>query len=161
MVQKIVYGKLVTKVNNIDTNDFVLKTKYNTEKTELKNKIPNVTDFAKKVKLAEFENKIPDVSNLATKNALTAVENKIPGVSYLVNKTNCNTKVTENENKLNNHNHDKYITIQEFNKLAADVFNARIAQENVITKTEFDSKLSSRNKKLLQINQNIYLLKMN
>ena len=107
MVQKIVYDKLVTKVNNIDTNDFVLKTKYNTEKTELKIKIPNVTDFVKKVKLAELENKIPDVSNLATKNALTAVENKIPSVSYLVNKTDYNTKVTENENKLNNHNHDK------------------------------------------------------
>ena len=31
------------------------------------------------------------------------------------------TKVTEIENKLNNHNHDKYITTPEFNTLAADV----------------------------------------
>ena len=30
-------------------------------------------------------------------------------------------KVTEIENKLNNHNHDKYITTPEFNTLAADV----------------------------------------
>ena len=36
----------------------------------------------------------------------------------------------------------------EFNKLAVDVFNAEIAQANVITKTDFDAKLSSLNKKI-------------
>ena len=41
---------------------------------------------------------------------------------------NYDTKVTEIENKFNTHNHDKYIATKEFNKLAADVFNARIAQ---------------------------------
>ena len=61
--------KLVVKVNNIDTSDFVLKTKYQTDKTELENKILYVR------KLTELENKIPDISNLATKTALTAVEN--------------------------------------------------------------------------------------
>ena len=81
------YDKLVAKVNNIDTSDFVLKTNYNTDKTELENKIPNVTYFVKKAKLTELENKIPDVSNLATKIALTTVENKIPDVSNLVKKT--------------------------------------------------------------------------
>ena len=34
IVEKTVYDKLVTKVNNIDTGDFVLKTKYQTDKTE-------------------------------------------------------------------------------------------------------------------------------
>ena len=106
---------MVAKVNNIDSSDFVLKTKYQTDKTELEKKIPNVTDFVKKAKLTELENKIPDVSSLATKTALTAVENKIPSVSNLVKKTDYNTKITEVENKLNNHNHDKYITIPEFN----------------------------------------------
>ena len=52
---------------------------------------------------------IPDISNLATKSALTAVENKIPSVSNLVNKTNYNTKITEIEKKLTDHNHGKYI----------------------------------------------------
>ena len=104
-----------------------LKTKYNTDKTELEKKIPDVIDFVKEAKLIELENKIPDISNLARKTALTAVENKIPSVSNLVNKTNYNTKITEIENKLNNHNHDKYIDTSEFNKLAADVFNARLA----------------------------------
>ena len=47
VVKKAVYGKLVAKVNNIDTNDFMLKTKYNTDKTELEKKVPNVTDFVK------------------------------------------------------------------------------------------------------------------
>ena len=88
--KKTVYDKLVAKVNNIDTSDFVLKTKYNTDKTELEKKIPNVTDFVKKAKLTELENKIPDVSSLATKTALTTVENKIPDVSNLVKKTDYN-----------------------------------------------------------------------
>ena len=55
--KKTVYDKLVTKVNNIDTSDFVLKTKYNTDKTELGNKIPSVTDFVKEAKLTELEKK--------------------------------------------------------------------------------------------------------
>ena len=62
----------------------------------------------KKVKLTELKNKIPDISSLATKTALTAVENKIPNVSSLVKKTNYNTKITEIENKLTDHNYDKY-----------------------------------------------------
>ena len=80
------YDKLVAKVNNIDTSDFVLKTKYQTDKTELEKKIPDVTDFAKEVKLTELENKILDISTLAPKTALTAVENKITSVRSLVKK---------------------------------------------------------------------------
>ena len=101
VVKKGVYDKLVAKVNSVDITGFVLKTKYDADKSELENKIPNATDFVKKVKLTELENKIPDVSNLATKNALTTVENKKPGVSNLVKKTGYNTKVTEIEHKLN------------------------------------------------------------
>ena len=156
VVKKTVYDKLVAKVNNIDTSDFVLKTKYQTDKTELEKKIPDVSNLVKKAKLTELENKIPDVSSLATKTALTTVENKIPSVSNLVDKTNYNTKITEIDNKLTDHNHDKYIDAWEFNKLAADVFNARIAQANLITKIDFDEKLSSLNRKLLKINQNTY-----
>ena len=54
------------------------------------------------------------------------------------------------KNKLNNHNHEKCIDTSEFNKLAVDVFNARIAQANLITKRDFDAKLSSLNKKISQ-----------
>ena len=63
-------------------------------------------------------------------------------------KTNHNTKITEIENKLTSHNHDKHADTQEFNKLAADVSNARVAQENLITKTDFDAKLSNLNRKI-------------
>ena len=78
VVKKVVNEKLAAKVNNIDTSDFVLKTKYQTGKTELEKKISNLTDSVKKTKLTELVNKIPDVSSLATTNALTAVENKTP-----------------------------------------------------------------------------------
>ena len=57
IVKNTVYDKLVAKVDNIDPSDFVLKTNYQTDK-------------------AELENKIPDISNLATKTALTAIENE-------------------------------------------------------------------------------------
>ena len=42
-VKKDVYDKLVTKVNNINTSRFVLKTKYDTGKSELENKIPDTS----------------------------------------------------------------------------------------------------------------------
>ena len=147
VVKKTVYNKLVEKVGNIDASDFVLKTKYGTDKSELENKIPDTSRLVKKTdyntKIADIEGKIPDISNLATKTTLTTVENKIPSVINLVKKADYNTKVTEIENKLNNHNHDKYIDTSEFNKLAAGVFNARITQANLITKTDFDAKLPS------------------
>ena len=38
VVKKAAYEKLGVKVNNIDTSDFVLKTKYQTDKTELEKK---------------------------------------------------------------------------------------------------------------------------
>ena len=143
VVKKDVYDELVAKVNNNDTSGFALKSKYNTDKTDLENKIPHTADFNKKAKLTELENKISDISNLATKTALASVENRIPNYSNLVNKRNHNTKLTEIENKLNNHNHDKYIDTPEFNKLAVDVFNVRLAQANLVTKTNFDAKLSN------------------
>ena len=92
------YDKLATKVNNIDTSGFILKTKYDTDKTDLQNKIGDAnkkildtsglvkkTDYS--TKISEIESKIPSISGLATTSALNAVENKIPDVSNLVKKT--------------------------------------------------------------------------
>ena len=56
VVKKTIYDKLAVKMNNIDTSDFVLKTKYQIDKTELEKKIPDVTDFIKQIKLTELEN---------------------------------------------------------------------------------------------------------
>ena len=80
-------------------------------------------------KINEVECKIPSISGLATNSALTAVENKIPYVSSLAKKTDYNTKISEIENKVSDHNHDKYITTSEFNTLAADVSKAILAAQ--------------------------------
>ena len=45
-------------------------------------------------------------------------------------KPDYNRKIYEIENKITtNHDHDKYITTQEFNKLAAEMFTARLGQD--------------------------------
>ena len=48
IVKKAMYDKLVEKVNNIDTSGFVLKTKYQTDKSELEKKITDTSDLVKK-----------------------------------------------------------------------------------------------------------------
>ena len=53
LLKKTVSDKLVAKVNaiplnNIDTSDFVLKTKYNPGKTELEKKIADISGLVKK-----------------------------------------------------------------------------------------------------------------
>ena len=77
----------------------------------------------------------------ATNSALTAVENKITNVSNLITKTGYNTKVSEIEKKVSDHNYDKYITTREFNKLTTENFKARLAQSNLITKTNLGTEL--------------------
>ena len=63
------YDKLVTKVNNIDTSRFALKTKYDTDKSGLEKKI------------SDADKKIPDTSGLVKKldyNAkITYIEGKL------------------------------------------------------------------------------------
>ena len=118
----------------------VKKTDYNSKITEIEDKIPDISGLATKTASTAVENKIPSISNLATKTALITVKNKIPSISGLVKKTDYNTKITDIENILNNHNHDKYVATSEFNTLVANVFNARLAQVNLITKTDVDVK---------------------
>ena len=48
LLKKTLYDKLATKVNNIDTSRFLLKTKYDTDKLELEKKIPDVSNLVKK-----------------------------------------------------------------------------------------------------------------
>ena len=43
------------------------------------------------------------------------------------------------EKKTTDYKHDKYITTPEFRKLTAENFAARLAQTNLITKTDFDA----------------------
>ena len=139
VVKETVYDKLVAKVNNIATIGFVLKTKYETDKSDLKKKI---SDADKKIsdtsglvkksdynaKISEIESKILSISGLATTSALTAVKNKVPDVNSLVKKTDHNTRIIKTEKKVSDHNQEKYITTTEFNNLATGVFTARLAQ---------------------------------
>ena len=69
-------------------------------------------------------------------------------VILLKEKTDYDSKVTEIENKLNNHNHDKYITTSEFNTLTGDVFNARLPKANLVAKRNFDNTISSLDNKI-------------
>ena len=45
--------------------------------------------------------------------------------------------------KITDHNHDKYITTPEFNTLSAHAFNARLARESFVAKTDFDNSASN------------------
>ena len=111
VVKKTEYNKLVTKVDSIDTKNFVKNTKYEKDGSDFEDKIKkidkkipdisglvNKTDFNNKV--TEIEGKIHSTTGLANNSELTAVKNKIPDVSSLVKKTDFNTKVTEIEAKI-------------------------------------------------------------
>ena len=74
---------------------------------------------------------------------MTAVENKISDVTNLVKKTYYDINITE----VKISDHDKYITTSEFNKLTTENFAARLAQANLVTKTDFDNKLTGFNKR--------------
>ena len=63
-------------------------------------------------------------------------------LAILPKKTDYDTRVTTD------HNHDKYITTPEFNKLTTENFAARSAQANLVTKTDLDKKLSSLKRKI-------------
>ena len=89
------HDKWVIKADNIDTSGFILKTKYDTNKSDLEKKISDAdkkildtSGIVKKTdydaKITEIKGKIPSIISLATTTTLTAVENKIPDVSNLV-----------------------------------------------------------------------------
>ena len=63
-------------------------------------------------------------------------------------KTVHDTKISEIEKKVSEHNHGKYITTPEFNNLTAEVFTASLKQANLMTKTDFNTRLISLNKKI-------------
>ena len=97
MLVKNGYDKLVAKVNNIATSGFVLKAKYDIDKSDLEKqindadkKIPDTSGLVRKLdynaKITEKENKMPSINGLPTISPLTTVENKIPDASSFVKK---------------------------------------------------------------------------
>ena len=94
--------------------------------------MPDINNLAIKTtlnaKINEVKGELPRITNLAAKTALNAVENKRNSVSNLVKRTDYNTKINKIEKKITDHNHEKYITTPEFNKLASKNFAAILKQ---------------------------------
>ena len=154
----------LSKVRDVVKNDVVNKDVYNAKIKNIEDKIPDITNLAtdatlndkinevkKKItiitnvatttalnaKINEVKNTITNITNLGTTAALTAVENIVPNFSNLVKKTDHNTKISETENKsTTDHDHDKYITTQEFNKLTSVNFSAWLKQAHLAGKTD-------------------------
>ena len=82
----------------------------------------------------------------ALNTEISEVENKIQNTSGLLTTTVLRTEISEVENKTPNHG--KYINTLEFNKSTAENFTARLKQANLVTKTDFDKKLASFNRKI-------------
>ena len=144
----------LSKLYDVIKNDVAKKNVYNAKIKNIEDKIPDVTNLATKTnldaKINEVKYEIPNITNLATKTALNTVENKVPSVSNLVKNTDYNTKINKIEKKITDHDHDKYITTPEFNKLTSENFAARLKQANLasksdianfVNKTDFDNKL--------------------
>ena len=70
----------------------------------------------------------------------------MPDISGFVKKTDYNTKISEIENKVSDHNHNKNITTPEFNNLTTRVFTARLAPADLVTMTYFDTKFQDLSK---------------
>ena len=125
--------------NNIDTTGFVLKTKYDTDKSDLKKRISNIRELAKKTDyntlITEIESKTPSTNGLATTAALTAVENKTPDVSNLVTKTDYDTKISDIESK--------YVTTADYNKFTKDILTNKIKSEGLIDKFDIAEFINS------------------
>ena len=69
-------------------------------------------------------------------------------ISDVSQKTDCDATVLDLEKKVTDYDHDKYISTSEFNNLTAKDFTARLAQAYLITKTDFDTKLMTLNRKI-------------
>ena len=106
VIKKTEFNTSKTKVDNIDTGDYVLKTKYDSEIRNLKLKVLNFSGLLESStlnnKLTELENKIPDVKSFATKAGIISTESKIPHVGNLIAKTKFDTDLKALENKIPN-----------------------------------------------------------
>ena len=73
-------------------------------------------------------------------------------------KTDYDAKISEIEKKDTDHDHDKYITTSEFNKLTTEHFKARLAQVNLVTNIDLSNRLQSCNRNIVSSRE---LIKIN
>ena len=76
---------------------------------------------------------MPDITNVATNTTLNAKINEVQ--NKILNITNLAISQIENEITID-HDHDKYITTQEFNKLRSEIFTAKLSQANLASKCD-------------------------
>ena len=144
----------LSKLSNVVKNDVVKKDVYNANIKNIADKIPDANNLATKTtvnpKINEVKGEISIITKLTTTSALTGVKNKISSVSNFVKKSDYDTKINGIEKKITDHNHDKYINTQEFNKFTAEIFDLRLKRANLSSKidiakfvknTDFDNKL--------------------
>ena len=71
-------------------------------------------------------------------------------------------KISGIEKKVSDHNHHKYITTAEFNKLTTENFKARLAQADLVKKkTDFDTELKKISGRVTSNKTKHLLVKMN
>ena len=146
-VDKLDVDKLVSapvdlsKLSDVVKNDVIKKDVYHAKIKNIEDKIPDITNLATNgslnAKINKVKIEISNITNLATTSALTPVANEIPNVTNLVRKTDYNIIISETKNKIaTDHDHDKYITTQEFNRLTSEHFTARLKQANLARKND-------------------------
>ena len=151
----------LSKLSDVVKNDVIKKDVYNAKIKNVEDKISDITNLAANTnlnaKINEVKKEIPSITNLATTAFLNAkineVKGKIPNITNLASITTTLTTVVNKipKNKITtDHNHDRYITTQEFNKLTSEHFTARLKQTNLasksnianfVKKADFDNKL--------------------
>ena len=116
-VVKTEYNKLVTKVDNIDTTNFVKKTIYEKDGSEFEDKINKIDE------------KIPDVVGLVKKTdfntKVTDIDSKLPDVSSLVNKTDYATEIANIKND--------YVTNAALNARHKDIIQTGLSQPGKVS----------------------------
>ena len=120
----------ISDITNVATN-----TSLNAKINEVKGEILSITNLATitalNATINEVKNKITNFINLATTTALTTVENKMPNSQKLT----IIQKLVKLKKKITtDHDHDKYIATQQFNKLTSGKFTERLAQANLARK---------------------------
>ena len=69
----------------------------------------------------------------------------MPNVTNLLEKPDYNTTIYEIGKKITDHDHDKYITTPEFNKLTSEYVTARLKQANLASKSDITSFVKKQN----------------
>ena len=129
VVKKTVYNRLVTMVNAIDTNGFVLKLNITLINHVLKRKLMTPTKtylilLGYNAKITKIESKTPYIIELVTTAVLNVVKNKIPNLSNLFKKTDYDVIEA------------KYFTTSDCNKFTNEILNVKINEKQLVIKSD-------------------------